>query len=154
MSVGGSLHATEFIYEWIHFIFNVLSAKFLITCRVLCLYFFNLIHSFIYLFIYLFLGQIWQITNANICPNPCLAICAHSLTFAPVPLGFKHYSPPPQNKQKKIIIFIFFFARYEEINLAGHLFKVWQVTCREYGYTFQLFCSWTVKGLVFFVCFI
>lgn len=62
-----------------------------------------------------------QISNANIWPNPCLAICSHGLTFVLVPLGFNFTAPWKPNK--KLVI----FARYEELDLKKHLFQLWLV---------------------------
>lgn len=77
-----------------------------------------------------------QISNANICLNPCLAICAHGLTFVLVPLGFNCTAPWKPNK--KLVI----FARYEELelNICSN-FGLWQVTCCGYKHSsLQLFC--------------
>ena len=62
-----------------------------------------------------------QISNANICPKPCLAICAHGLTFVLVPLGFNFTAPWKPNKKLAI------FARYDELDLTKHLLQLWLV---------------------------
>lgn len=78
-----------------------------------------------------------HISNVNICPNPCLAKCAHTLTFVLVPLGFNFTAPWKPNKK---LVILPGMRSWIWQNICSNI-SSWQVTCSGYKYiSLQLFC--------------